>query len=192
MPLPLPPLPPLPAPPGPPEQLRRPPVVVIFLLGIVGGLAGTLAAVLKELTHGGLLPAVLAAPAIEEICKPIGVVLILEKRSHWFRSKVQVVLMVALGALVFATLENLMYVHVYNPSGGPGYVVWRYTVCTTMHLAASTIFGLGLARMWQRMRQKGGGFDIDVCLWYYAAAVILHAAYNAIVIILELAKVLRF
>ena len=175
-----------------PEPPSRPPTPVIYLLGIVGGVAGILAAVYQELLHGGLLAPVLVGPAIEEACKPLGLIFMLEKRPHWLRSRAEVVVMAVLGALVFATLENVMYVHVYHPDGGAGFVAFRYTVCTGMHLAASAIFGLGLAKLWQHMRREGGGFDIDRCLWYYAGAAVLHGAYNGTVILLEHAEVLKF
>ena len=139
----------------------------------------------------GLTP-VLIGPAIEEACKPIGVLLILAWRPHWFRSGFEVVLMAALGALVFATLENLVYVHLYHPEGGPDFVLFRYTVCTALHLSATGIFGLGLSRLWHRIRHDGIGFDIDMCFWYFVAATALHAVYNTTVIILHFAKVLRF
>jgi len=177
---------------APPPPLHRPPGVVILLLGVVGGAAGVLAAIYQEVLRGGLLAPILVAPAVEEVCKPIGVLFILEKRPHWLRSRTHVVLLAALGALVFATLENLIYIHVYHPEAPAGFVLFRYTVCTGVHLAASTIFAVGLAKMWRHIRRTGGGFDIDVCLWHYAGAVALHAAYNALVILLHLVKVLRF
>ena len=170
----------------------RPPVVAIYLLGVVGGVAGTLAAVYQELLHGVYLAVVLVGPAIEEACKPIGVILMLEKFPHWLRGRKQVLLMAVLGALVFATLENLMYVYVYHPQGGPGFVAWRYAVCTAVHVAATGVFGIGLAKMWRRIRETGGSFDIDVIFRYYVGAVAIHAAYNTTVLILGLTNVLKF
>ena len=63
---------------------------------------------------------------------------------------------------------------------------------TAMHVTASAIFGVGLAKMWQRTSRRGGGFDIDVCVRYYIAAAVLHGAYNAVVIVLSLTGVLKF
>lgn len=170
----------------------RPSAVVIFLLGLVGGVAGVLTALYQEMLYGGILLPVLVAPAVEEVCKPIGVIFMLEKRAHWLRGPRQVVLLAVLGALVFATLENLTYVHLYHPRGGSSFVLWRYTVCTGMHLAASAVFGAGLAKMWRHIRRTGGRFDIDHFFRYYVAAVVIHSAYNSIVLILHYARVLRF
>jgi RsiW-degrading membrane proteinase PrsW (M82 family) len=173
-------------------SVSRPPLVVVFLLGLVGGVAGVLTALYQEMLYGGVLLPVLVAPAIEEVCKPIGVVFMLEKRAHWLRGRRQVVLLALLGALVFATLENVAYVHLYQPKGSLSFALWRYTVCTGMHLTASAVFGVGLAKMWRHIRQTGGRFDIDHIFRYYVAAVVIHSAYNSIVLILHHTRVLRF
>ena len=170
----------------------RPPMVVVFGLGVVGGVAGVAAALYQEMLYGGLLLAVLVAPAVEEVCKPIGVIFMLEKRAHWLRSGRQVVLLAVLGSLVFATLENLMYARVYHPEGGSSFLFWRFGVCTGMHLAASAVFGVGLAKMWRHIRRTGSRFDIDHIFRYYVAAVVIHAAYNSIVMILHYVGVLKF
>ena len=174
------------------ETRSRPPAFVVYLLGLVGGMAGIGAAVYQEMLHGFWLAVVLVGPAIEEACKPIGVILMLEKRAHWLRSRKHVVIMAVLGALVFATVENLVYVHVYHPRGGTGFVIYRYTVCTAMHVAASGIFGVGLAKMWRQIHLEGGTFDIDRIFRYYVAAVAVHAVYNTAAVVLSLSGVLRF
>ncbi len=177
-------------PPAPPAP--RPPTVVIYLIAALGGVAGTIAAIWEESTRATWLMAVLVAPAIEEICKPIAIVLLLDKRPHWLRRRSEIFVLVILSAAVFATLENLLYVFAYAPDAGPDFVLWRFTVCTTLHLTASGVFGLGLGKMWEHQRTHGGRFDIDVCFRYYVVAVALHAAYNAAVMVLHLTGVLVF
>lgn len=181
-------------------EISRPNVAVVYALAILGGAIGILAAVVEEFKLGTLggqaMVMVLIAPAVEEICKPIGLVFIIDKRPHWLRGRLQIVIMAVLGAAVFATIENALYVHLYHRNAGTGFIVWRYVVCTSMHLAASCVFGLGLARAWTRARQRNvdetGGFDIDDCFRYYVAAVAIHAAYNGAVLLLESTGILRF
>jgi len=176
-----------------PPPRRPPPAIVVYLLGIVGGLAGVVAAVYQEIRQGGgLLLPLLIGPVIEEVCKPIGVIFMLEKRFGWLRSARQVVVLSAMGALVFATIENLVYVHIVHLGGGRAYVLWRYIICTAMHLVASIVFGLGLARVWWHIHRKRGGFDIDLCLRYFIVAVAIHAVYNTTVTVLELTGLLKF
>lgn len=172
----------------------RPRLLLAYLAAMVGGVVGIPAAVLQEMrTYSGLwLGAIVVAPLVEEIVKPIGVMFVMEKRFHWLRSRRQVVAMAALGALVFATLENLMFIHVYCPEAGAAFVAWRYIVCTALHVSATTIMGLGLARCWLRMKRRGEKFRIKGLLWPYLAAAGLHAGYNATALILVKTGVLSF
>jgi len=165
---------------------------IICLLGVVGGLAGVLAAIYQELVQGQLLTAVLIGPAIEEASKPIGVLLILARRPHWFRTRREIIFLAMMGAAIFATLENLLYIHVYHPEGGADFVMFRYTVCTTLHLVATAVLAVGLAKLWRQMHREGIGFDIDRCMWYYVAAIAIHSAYNITVTILSALGLLEF
>ncbi len=187
----------MPDPPQSPTQLRRPAPALVALLAAVGSIGGLAAAVaenslyaMRSLTAGLLV--VLVAPAIEEICKPIALVFLLDKRPHWLRGSVEIVVLAALSALIFATLENLYYIYLIAPGRGMGFVLWRLTICTGMHVCATTIFGLGLAKMWRHIGAHGGHFDIDVCFRYYVSAVAVHAGYNSLVLVLAVTGVLSF
>ncbi len=171
---------------------RAPAAALIYLLAVAGGVVGILAAVWEEMAHTSWLGMVLVGPAIEEVCKPLLVIILIEKRPHWFRHRAQVVICAILAALVFATLENLVYVHFYHPTGGWKFVLWRYTICTALHVTASTVFAVGLAKMWRRIKQTGGRFDIDYIFRYYVVAVVIHAVYNTSVLIAEMSGVLTF
>ena len=176
------------------ETRPRPRAVWLYAIALLGGLLGTAGAMYKAALAGPTLVwvVVLVGPAIEEVFKPIGVIFLLDKRPDWIRRPLEPILMAALGAAVFATLENYMYVAVYAADRSAAFVVYRLVVCTAMHVGASAVFGLGLAKMWRHIRQRGGHFDIDVCFRYYVAAVAIHAAYNALVTVLELSGVMRF
>lgn len=176
-----------PAPPAPP-----PPMPVVYLLGILGSFGGIVAAMIDEVAHATPLLGILLAPAIEEICKPIAVIFMLEKRPHWLRSPRHVIALSLLGAGIFATIENLMYIHIYHPNPSTEFILWRYGVCTALHLVASGVMGVGLARALGRIRTEGASFSVDLCLRYYIAAVAIHAAYNTTVTILSAVGVLKF
>jgi len=171
-----------------------PPAVLVYLLGVLGGLAGIVAACFEEMRQGigGLLLVTVVGPAVEEVCKPLGVIFLLDKRPGWLKSPARIVMMVVLGAATFAVLENLLYIHFYHPLATAGFIVWRHAVCTSVHVGASTIFSLGLVRMWKHIRRHGGHFDIDVCFPYYVAAVAVHAAYNVAMVILQRTGVVSF
>jgi RsiW-degrading membrane proteinase PrsW (M82 family) len=174
------------------EPTRRPPRAAVYAVALVGSVAGTLAAVWEELVRGAWLAVVLVGPAVEEIAKPIAIVYLLERRPHWLRSGAEVFALAVAGACVFATLENLLYVFVYHPAAGAGFVAFRFGVCTALHLTATGAFAVGLVKVWRRIRLDGRPFDIDQCFRYYVAAVAIHAAYNTTVLVLAHAGVRLF
>jgi len=134
---------------------------------------------------------VVFAPAVEEVCKPLGVLMMVEKRPHWLRSRVELVVLALLSAGVFASLENVLYLTLYNPGGTRFYVLWRLVICTGMHLAATFIFSLGLVKAW-RQRIAGKTQTTAALFRYWVAAACLHAAYNASVLVAGLTGVLTF
>jgi len=172
----------------------RPAAIWLYAIAALGGAAGIFGAMYKEALAGPsmMLVVVLVGPAIEEVFKPIGVIFLLDKRPGWIRRPFEPILMAAIGAAVFATLENVIYVTVYADRASAGFVAYRFIVCTAMHITASVVFGAGLAKMWRHIRRHGGHFDIDVCFRYYVVAVAIHAGYNALALTLEMTKVLRF
>ncbi len=180
----------------------KPPAQIwVWLLALLGGVGGTLAAFYENSTQGVwvILLIVLLAPAIEEVCKPIAVILMIEKRPRWIRSRRQVVAMSMLGAVVFSALENLFYVFIKAPrtnfatyQAWMNFVVFRFTVCSGMHVLATAVFSVGLAKAWRRVRTGGGNFEIETCFRYYVAAVAIHAFYNTAAVLLTLFGVVRF
>ena len=172
-------------PPTPPTFLKR--HLVTLGLALAGGVFAILGAFIEEMRGGaGILLAVVVAPVIEEVLKPSGVIWVLEKRPHYLRSRVHVVALCVVGALVFATLENLVYLYVYAPGGGAGFARFRLLVCTGLHVTASAVVGMGLGRQLLQMRRDGSDFDLERSLPFLIAAIVLHGAYNAAVSILEM------
>ncbi|XZE19185.1 PrsW family glutamic-type intramembrane protease [Pirellulaceae bacterium SH449] len=125
-----------------------------------------------------LVMVVLFGPTVEEILK-IGLALwIVEKRPWLFAYRVQIYLCGVGGGLLFAAIENWIYLNVYIPQASPGLVVWRWTVCVALHTVCSTIAAYGLIRMRHGMlfRQSPPRIS-DGGLWI-ATAITLHAIYN--------------
>lgn len=181
---------------GPNTALARPtrllPLPLVYLIGLVGGVGGVLAAFLRELAMISPLTIYLVAPAVEEICKPLIVVFLIELRPHWLRRGRHVIAICLLSALVFATIENMLYLHVSHPTNVAFFMFWRYVICTAMHLIASLVMALGLAKALRGRLDNGERFDFDRIMKYYVAAVVIHAAYNTTVTVLGLSGVLRF
>jgi len=151
----------------------------------VGAILATIGAVAEELTRSSLLLFVLVGPLIEEILKPIGVIVLLESKPQLIRSRTQVIWLALVGALIFSFLENLIYVYVYfGDRATPALISVRYAVCTTLHLGASTILAMGLAREFDNSRKKARRFELENVTPYIIGAVALHGCYNFIVYML--------
>lgn len=174
--------PPVPPPPVPAFVRRH---AVTIGLALVGGLFAVVGAFIEEARSGSLLLAFVVAPVIEEVLKPSGIIWLLEKRPHYLLSAAHVVVLCVVGALVFATLENLVYIYLYAPGQGAGFVRWRLLACTTLHLVCSAVVGVGLGRQLVRMRRQNLDFDLENSLPFLIAAIVLHGAYNAAVTLLE-------
>ncbi len=184
---------------------RRPLRIWVWMLGLLGGIAAIGTAMYQNTMNGQMafLFAGVVAALFEEFCKPIGVILMLDRRPHWLTSRVEVIFMCLLGAAVFATLENVWYIYIYIPQAveqgmtqppedWSAFVWWRWVVCTALHLTASLAFAIGLAKAWKRTRTTGRRFDLEMCFYYYIAAVAIHGLYNLAVMILGTVGVLEF
>ena len=156
---------------------------VTLLAMASGGPFAVAGAVLKQEIFPHPLTAFVIAPVLEEMLKVGAALLVLETCPYLFRSGRQILVAVIGSALVFATLENLLYLHVYVPDPAPDLQLWRWTVCTTLHVGATTIAGLGLLRMFRLSRPVSGRTEyakprVPHAFPYIVGAVILHGTYN--------------
>lgn len=159
------------------------------------GIAGALASQLSAgggIGFSGVMAAVVLAPVTEEITKIAAALWVVEKRPFRFKSPVQVMLCAAVGGLAFATIENLLYLGVYNPVGGAGYAAWRWVVCTALHVTCSTIAGVGLLAIWRASIAQRRRPELALGMPLFAAAMVLHGLYNATVTLAEASGVLSF
>jgi len=158
--------------------------------GIVGALIAQTSA--GGLSFGGLLAVAVLAPVTEEIMKVAAALWVVEKRPFLFKSARQIILCAAAGGLVFATIENLLYLGFYNPGGGPGYALWRWIVCTALHVFCSTTAGVGLVKIWRDAIQNRHRPELAIGMPWFAAAMIVHGLYNTAVTLAETIGVLSF
>ncbi len=161
------------------------PIVVAFL----GGVFATIGAFIEEAIHTSPFILVLVAPTIEEVLKPSGVIYLFERRRDLLRSKTQIIGLCLIGALVFATLENLLYIGIFHSEHTKFFVFYRLTVCTALHLVCTFIIGVGLSRQLDRIHNAGYGFELEDIMPYLIGAIALHGAYNLTVSLLEEYKI---
>jgi RsiW-degrading membrane proteinase PrsW (M82 family) len=182
------------------EQLARTPAwksrATLLALAICGGpfaILATLATTMTDGMAGGLIYLIVIGPAIEEMMKIGAALLVLENRPWLFRNGMQTVIAAASAGILFAVVENLLYIHVYNPEGTEAFRLWRWTVCTALHTGTSTIAGLGLLRMWNKATaparsEAGIEFQRPQVLDaypYILTAVVIHGVYNGFAVVMS-------
>jgi len=133
----------------------------------------------------GIVVVVVLGPVVEEALKASGVLFLAEQRPWLIPAAWTLIVAAILSGLVFACIENLLYLHVYIPNPSPGLITWRWVAGPTLHGTASAIAGLGVARMWSRIHEFGEPPDLRVAAPWLAAAALVHAAYNGTVVLLE-------
>ncbi len=157
---------------------------------IVGvALASGPLSVIGTLTNGlggGIIGPFVTGPAIEEVMK-IGLAAVLVETRPWLiRSRLQIHLMALLSALVFAAIENVLYIHVYLDHPSPELIHWRWTVCVMLHVLCTQISALGLSRVWHKSLQQGQFPGWRLMAPFILAGIVTHALYNISVTVLEL------
>lgn len=162
----------------------------VALVGGVMGVMGTFVqtfngGLVTALPIGGLLSAIIIGPPIEEIMKIAALGMLVETRPFLIRSPSQIVKASLAAGLGFAVIENLLYLNVYIPNPTITLILWRWLICSTMHIACTMIAGRGVARVWERTLREGRPPRMDLALPAFTTAAIIHGSYNAAAIGLE-------
>ena len=167
------------------EMWRRPPapgaVARFALLCVASGVFAVICVLAKGALGFGLLAAVMGAPVAEETAKVVLPMMWLEKEPWRFRGADTIVCACLLSAMVFASIENLMYFFVYIPREklSEGIIEYRLVVCTAMHVICAGVSAWGLVRAWRRARDGVCGFSSALAMPYIVGAMVLHGLYNA-------------
>lgn len=161
------------------------------LVAIIGGVFGTIAAVVEEANFGGYFTPFVAAPIIEEAIKPIGVYLLLVKRPHALHGRMYTAMLAALGGLSFAVIENILYLQVYFPEHNNVLVIWRYTISLLLHVSCSFVVGLGIN---QKLLDSVRGVIpfLKGNRIFFIIPMVTHAGYNVLVFMLDKWNLLPF
>lgn len=144
---------------------------------------------------------VLFAPVIEELLKQSGMIYLLEKKPYRVFSAWQFLLAAVISSLLFSAVENAIYVYVYTlptqladsgaavtlrPLADPhAFAMYRWTVCTLVHVMCSVIASIGLINVWQRQLADGRAADLDFAFKYFAIAMGLHGFYNLATVVIN-------
>lgn len=141
-----------------------------------------------DVPMAGIAYVVVFGPVTEELMKVAAALYIVEKRPFLYLSPLQIMICSAAGGLVFACVENLLYLHVYTPEASPELAYWRWTVCVGLHVGCSIIAGMGLARIWRQAKDQMARPRLAVAYPYLVTAVCTHGVYNLFAVVLSLTK----
>ncbi len=133
----------------------------------------------------GVLAVVLFGPIIEEILKISSALVTIEKRLYLFKSGIQIVVCCVMSGLVFAFVENLLYLNFYIPDPSEMIVLWRWTVCVLLHSGCAGISSIGLLKVWQRTMREGRKPELGSMTRYVTAACVVHGTYNLAAILFD-------
>ncbi len=160
-------------------------------LGIIlsAGVWAIIGAVVLQLFAAQLpLGPVFMAPVTEELMKLALVIWVVEKRPFLFRSAGQILLCATAGGLVFAAVENLLYLNLYIASPSAEIFLWRWTVCVALHVGCSLVGGIGMVQIWRHAINTRTRPTLRRGANWLIAAMVLHGVYNALAILLQLSQ----
>ncbi|MBW3539532.1 MAG: PrsW family intramembrane metalloprotease [Planctomycetes bacterium] len=157
--------------------------VVAPLVAVAGGVLSAPAAMVVNTIEiqergwwGYSLGAILVAPWVEELLKPMGVYLLAWKWPTVFTSRLFNAVLGALAGLTFAALENLWYI--YGVGVDPETAAFRWKYCTLLHTTCSAIFGFGITADSMKEALGGGNTPRLSVLAPALIAMGLHALWN--------------
>lgn len=125
-----------------------------------------------------IILAVFVAPITEEIMKIALAIWVAEKQPWLFKSFVQIVICGIASGLVFAAIENVIYLNVYIENPTPQHVNWRWTICVMLHTGCSAIASIGVVRVWQRFQDEERIPRLSDGARWIVAAMFIHGLYN--------------
>lgn len=163
----------------------------LLTLGIVlvAGVFGVLGALFFG--PGSLFNQVLSicvfGPLTEEVVKIALVFWVVEKRPYLFSNTLQILLCGFAGGLLFAVIENFIYLNIYIPNPSPEIVQWRWTICVALHTGCSSLAALGMSRIWGQTMVTRSKPDITLGANFLILAVVIHAFYNTLMVLMSVA-----
>ena len=165
-------------------------IAITLLAALVAGPFAVIGAFMTgQQTVFGVIYLILFGPVIEELLKQSGMVYLLEKRPYRIFSMWQFILAAVISSLVFATIENLLYINLYVSSeslNNPfAFACYRWTVCTLLHVGCSIIASFGLIRVWKKQQADGRAADLAHAFWPFAAAMTIHGLYNLFTVLVD-------
>ena len=163
-------------------------LAVSAVVAIAGplGIVGALGAISAQVTFFGLLAIVFFGPAVEEISKVMGAVVLIERYPWLIPAAWVIPVMTITGGLGFAVIENWVYLNIYIADPTPEIIRWRWIFGPLVHGISSLLVGIGLMKTWIRVTTRGVPPTLRFGQAWIFAGIAFHGSYNFIAVILEL------
>ena len=147
------------------------------LVGVVSALFGTDPLAIPG--KGLLLIVVVFAPAIEETMKIAIAAYVVEVRPYLFQRVEQLQVATIGAALLFASIENVMYINIMASNPSVEYMLYRWIACTSLHVGCTLVAARGLAEVWRRAVTEYRPPQFTLGLRWLVIAITIHGCYNA-------------
>ena len=156
---------------------------LLTLLVVLGAGPWAIAGALLSHSYGasgfGLLALCVFGPAAEELLKISTCLLVVERRPYLFHSRLQIYLCCVASGVVFAAIENVLYLHVGIGTPSDLLVRWRWTICVALHTGCTFCAAMGVAKAWWESRCELTRPNLSRVMPYLVTAVVIHGVYNA-------------
>lgn len=161
--------------------------------GVCGGLFAIFGALIIDMvappgSNFFVFAVAIFGPVLEEILKQSGMIYLLEKKPFRITSVRQIYFCALIAAFIFGSIENLIYTYIYFPPSETEnwevFRTYRWLVCMPAHVFWTQISSLGLVRAWRNMKAQGRPFELQESYNFFVIAMVLHGAYNFIVMLL--------
>jgi hypothetical protein len=159
-----------------------------FLLTLAAGPWAVLGAFMLAFQgHSGFgsVAVVIFGPIIEEMLKISSALITIEKRPYLFKSPRQIFLCCVFSGVVFAFIENIIYLNIYIRNPTPLLVIWRWTVCVLLHSGCTVVSSVGLIKIWSTSMETHTRPRLPHMAKYVIAACVIHGTYNFIGILIS-------
>jgi hypothetical protein len=133
--------------------------------------------------HLMLLNFVVLGPAVSEGLKIAVTLILLERWGLVVRCPGQIHLMTLGTAVVFAAIQNVVYLLVYFTNSPVELVVYRWAVGLPLHGLCTLIAARGLILVWERAQHERRAASVTTAYPYVGAAIVLHAVFNLCVFV---------
>ncbi len=137
-----------------------------------------------------LLFVTVIGPATEEVMKLAAIAVLVEVRPWLIKREAQIRIAAAGSALAFAVIENLLYLNWYIAAPSFGIILWRWVVCSGLHVVCTWIAAGGLVVAWRNANTEARAIRRGQAVKGLVLAIILHGSYNAAITFLQFTGVI--